>query len=234
MRFKSTKCRSCWQKSMMVDRMDMLEILETGKFTLREIAEKYGLTRERVRQIWKKNMGNGYDRHYRVLSKIKKEKYEKFLNTIKFVCLRCKKKVANREKYSQVYCSVCRKQMRMTGTRRNYRIIRVCGSCGKDFSPWFPFNSPSQRARTKGGRFCSMKCYIESPDFKNMQRMKPKKFTEEKIIGLVCNFLDKNSRLPKFSEINSRNLGVSNMTIYNYFGSLPELWNKALLKHFET
>ena len=207
----------------------MLLMLGTGKYTLEEVANKYDLTRERIRQIWKKNTGRGYDRYQKYRRQIKEEKEQEFLDSVKYICLRCGKEVTHRESWGSVYCFDCRQTMLRGGTR-NYRVSKTCLSCSKKFHPWTNANSPSVVNYSKAGQFCSRDCYRKSPAFFGGW-LNLKRFSEEKIIDLVCKFIDKEGRLPKYLEITSKEVGVSNSTLYKYFSSIPELWKKAMIEH---
>lgn len=231
------RCRVCAGRNTqrkfgrIVDRTDMLEMLESGRYTLVEVGIKFGVTRERVRQVWKNNMNNmgvGYKKHRQFLGVLRDEKEQKYLDSFSYICLQCKKEVTHREKYGWVYCKSCRESLLHT-SRRNYRVIRVCPTCNKEFSPWNNYSAPSLSGR-RTGRFCSIDCYVKSPQFRDMQHNRNKKFTRENIIDLVCEFITKNGRIPKWKEFSKKGLGVSNGTIYKYFPSVGELWKEAYLK----
>ena len=231
----ASRCRSCAGKETAeklgysVDRTKMFAILETGEYTLEQVSKQFGLSRQRVNQIWKKNKGFGYRKHIEVVRDLREQRREKFLDSIFYVCLRCKREVSyreNRVRPGWVYCKDCRDIMD-NSTYRNYRIVKVCQTCGKDFHPFNNYKSPSSRNKSI---FCSMKCYFNSPDFRTNLSGVPRIYTKEKIVDIVSEFIKKNNRLPGYREINTKDLGVSNGTIYRYFDHLGELWNKAYLK----
>ena len=231
----ASRCRSCTAKEVAkklgysTDRTEMLAILETGKYTLEQVSRQFGLSRQRVNQIWKKNMGSGYHKRIERSGKIRSERREKFLDSIFYVCLKCKKEVSyreNRVRPGWVYCKDCRDLLN-NSTYRNYRIVKVCQTCGRDFHPFSNYKSPSSRNKSI---FCSMKCYFNSPVFLMHMRGVAKKFDKEKLIDITCEFIKKNNRVPRFKEVNTRDLGFSNGTVYRNFKNLGELWNKAYLK----
>lgn len=141
----------------------LLKESATGNFTLEQLGEKYGVTRERIRQIYKKATGLPY-RTFILTQRIKRE--ELYNKKVKFICGNCEITVLykdDKRSGASKYCKECRKLE--TGEIANVDLKRwhVCKTCGISFHPKFR-GIKSGKSKYKG-YFCSAKCYFKSPKF---------------------------------------------------------------------
>ena len=84
----------------------ILEELKQGEYSLQEIGNHFGLSRERIRQIWVEKIGGSYDLH----NKYKKQFKERQRQTIRFICPGCKTPVTfEQARWSTKYCKSCAK-----------------------------------------------------------------------------------------------------------------------------
>lgn len=137
----------------------IVQQLDSGNYTLQSIGTKYGLTRERIRQIYNANSKKHYSgvlcRRRDERSKKMKKISEEILNLIKFKCVACGKSVTYAEgKYKRIFCVSCKLIVRKN---RNPKVICKCETCGKNFHPFRNAFSPNIRIKSK---FCSQKCYL--------------------------------------------------------------------------
>jgi len=135
-------------------RKTIVSLMETGEFTLREVGEVFGITRERVRQVYFEETGKRAAplRKARTRRKIKER-----LNEIRFHCRGCGKPVKRKDGYRKWwYCKECSRIM--MAKRRDIRVVRYCKMCGASFYPHLNFKAPSIRTRSRTGIFCSREC----------------------------------------------------------------------------
>lgn len=133
----------------------MVKELESAN--LREVGEKYDLTGERVRQIYKKVKGVPYtglftkklDKKARV--KARHERIE--ANKVKFVCS-CGTPVKNKDGKLQKYCRKCR--LKTTVGNRDMKHTLICELCKKTYNPLKP---RTYGAGTYNHDFCTRKHY---------------------------------------------------------------------------
>jgi DNA-directed RNA polymerase subunit RPC12/RpoP len=217
----ASRCKSCAVKLLVKERPEMIKMIKTGKYTLEEIGEVFGVTRERVRQIWKKKTGKPYKNHIEYASRIRKEAEQAKLMEVKFICLSCKKPVLRSVKLKRSYCNDCAEAYSHT-TRRNFRIWHTCRGCGIKFHPWSNFASLSQG---RGGLYHSIQCYLKSRDY----TIRESTYTEEKVIEKLFMFIKENDRVPTHEELLRGRADVSVNTIYKYVHSIPLAVNRALL-----
>ena len=144
---------------------NLLADAATGTYTLQEIGEKYGISRERVRQVWKRAKGYGFDAHRLRLKHLWELSHEEHLKEIKFVCTGCEKPITFKEGFHKSkYCNDCR----ILYTTINIDLSRwhICKTCGIKFRPKVRFahhrNPKTYHGRYRG-YFCSKKCYFGSP-----------------------------------------------------------------------
>jgi CRISPR/Cas system CSM-associated protein Csm2 small subunit len=134
---------------------EMIKMYDSGEYTLQAIASKYHISRERVRQIYKRITGKPSD-IYRATQRYEKitakEKHDK---KIKFHCALCHTPVTYGEKSKRLYCGECRATMLIS--QRDATRTSICKACGASFHP---FRYLSGNTKAKGvGLFCSMACY---------------------------------------------------------------------------
>lgn len=116
--------------------------------TLQSIADAYGITRERVRQIVNGVLGFDYGK-----AKGRLRKISPYLK-----CKWCGGQLGQ-GRIKTKFCSVrCRENFQ----KYDWKNLKKCEQCGDKFYP--PRNWESMREGLR--RFCSMKCYMESETFK--------------------------------------------------------------------
>ena len=143
-------------KTRFVDTEDrntyIVNTLLRGNYTLQKVADDVGLTRERIRQIYKKETGRRYvDRRikHRKDSIIAKLKY---LEAVKFDCVYCGQPVIRRDAGSSTkFCPDCRVATLM-GSARDINKIVVCKYCKVEYHPY-------RNWRHQGSSYCSRECY---------------------------------------------------------------------------
>lgn len=113
----------------------MAELIHEGK-TLEEVGKLFGLTRERVRQIFNATTGNNVmaTRKALLICKLCGKKFKTFYSQKEFCCIQCK----------------------TLFDKFDYSKMITCIKCGGGFYPHR--NWKQTRAVNK---YCSMKCYIE-------------------------------------------------------------------------
>lgn len=131
---------------------EIIERIETGDYTLQEVGDWAGITRERVRQIVKMKTGN--PAQYR----LKKERMERQERErveglqVGFYCLACGVAVKNAERDGhQCYCVEC---SRIRKSSRIPHIYLKCKICGKLYHP----NSRYRNTDMMDSNTCSSAC----------------------------------------------------------------------------
>lgn len=128
----------------------IVEMMKLGEFTLQEIGDMYGVSRERIRQIYKRHTGEGYRLR---LTNEQKHKLEE-LNSVAFNCVECGNPEHNDIKEEYKICRECRRKYRKE--QRNPYILKKCSYCGDNFHP-FRNRGPKQR-----NMFCSIRCHWDN------------------------------------------------------------------------
>lgn len=128
---------------------NIVRLMELGEFTLQDIGDMYGVTRERVRQIYHKHTGHGYKQ--RMINR--QEKLQEILSIPAFNCVECGNPEYTPIKQEYKLCRDCRRKYRKQ--ERLPWVLFSCDNCGTKFHPF--------RNRPKGeeSKFCSIKCYME-------------------------------------------------------------------------
>jgi len=146
-------------EAKIADRELVLRLCRSGQFTLAEIGKMCGgITRERVRQIYKKMTGSPYRVHINAIRARNAAKKEKYLDSVSFHCQRCKRPVLHRGrtrggKKFCLECSHLRKSKQL-----NLNITNICKTCYMPFHP-HP-GTPNQKYHNRN-------CYLQSRTFKN-------------------------------------------------------------------
>jgi len=136
--------------------------------TLREVGEALNLTRERVRQIFKKSTGKRWGRTRRLFGEIKRnERVAKLLTEVYGECPQCGKGLT-RVEVGRVQ-RFCTEKCRGLWFRRNRSKLNICDNCGKKFHPFRCTGFPSQRGT---GAYCSRECYQHHKPVWNGTRQK--------------------------------------------------------------
>lgn len=163
----SRKCPSCgdWTTDAYEKKYRILEgsrneaILkdcESRDFTLEQMGEKYRVTRERIRQIYKQMTGKKYQLRNEKKREIKAQKREEWLDSVSFNCTACGKSVTHRGA-GYKYCNDCWK-IRLS--QRNPNLWKICFQCLIKFHPYYHYNSQGV-----ANKFCSKECYGRSDLF---------------------------------------------------------------------
>lgn len=132
--------------------------MKTGLYTLEQLGEEYGVSRERIRQIYLTQTGEtGSTYRLLYLRKLQEARKEEKGKQIKFSCAGCGKEATYTEAHHKSkYCVTCHKIRKEKGIRLTEK--KLCYNCGITFSPHANYNSPSQRAR---GIYHNHNCYMD-------------------------------------------------------------------------
>jgi len=119
----------------------VLKMLLTEKYTMREVGEHFGITKQRVSQMYYKEFGKMYLPRKK---EITEKKHQMFLNTISYYCEACHTAVYERDKREidghhkgpfSKYCRTC-SEISM-GEHRDPKKICICKQCGIPFYPHY-------------------------------------------------------------------------------------------------
>ena len=131
----------------------IVRLLNSGRYTLQEIGNKYNISRERVRKIYADETGKPYQLRRNFESRLKQALIKKKELSVKFICAGCHKPAT----YSEVsrrkkLCSNCHDLL--IKQHRNPYIVAQCAVCGVKFHPFRDL----QYHRKSKKLFCSNKC----------------------------------------------------------------------------
>lgn len=134
----------------------IIEKLDSGRYTLKRLGEEYGITRERVRQIYKREMGRSHHekrseflKHQSHLYRLRIIREKK--KHVRFLCKECGKPVTEiDDKRLIATCRSCSRKYRKT--ERIPEKITICLFCHKEFHPYR--GTPHQK-------FCTKQCYFD-------------------------------------------------------------------------
>jgi len=116
------------------------------------VGDELGISRERVRQIFKKETKKDWGAVKRAR---KRWEEEKRLDSVAFSCRQCKTDMTYRDKKGRrVFCS---RKCHTEYYERDRTVTNTCEKCSKEFHPYRYLGSKSQRYV---GRFCSHECYL--------------------------------------------------------------------------
>lgn len=133
---------------------EIVRLMMTANYTLDQVGQVFGISRERVRQILKRTTGKGA-MHYRTIRS--KRKRTRWLNQILFNCAGCGKVVKRKDgSHKKKFCQACRDIQVLE--QRDPILVHVCEVCGESFHP---YRNVRYIPKCKG-RFCSMVCYIKN------------------------------------------------------------------------
>lgn len=120
---------------------EIIRMLNLGN-TLQKVGDKYGITRERVRQIYFKFVGKSNSLSKRENRRIAMEAEQK---KTAFVCQICGKDITYKErKGAQRFCKECFPGVRRFNHEPRVGFTVICSGCGIKFSP-----TRSQYGRTQ-------------------------------------------------------------------------------------
>lgn len=149
---------------------DLMKMANENKYTLQQLGDVFGITRERVRQIYKKLTGKSYgvERRKKILSlsDIAAQQNLKRLEEPK-ICPACKKEYFPRTLHQKM-CLDCR--LLIKGNRDPYTWCK-CLYCGKDFHPIRTWRFvPALK-----NKYCSQEHYMLSDQYQeNISKRKVK------------------------------------------------------------
>lgn len=187
------------------DYSELIEEAKTGLFTLQQLGDKWHITRERVRQIYKDRTGKAFTVNLDHKRQEREIAHQARLDSFHFNCRYCEKPVTYQEG-GWLWCRNCRQNKNKV---RDPRIIKICQQCGKEFHP----------SRTAKPIFCSRECYRKSDNYH--KRFIPTDF----MLAKIGEYIKENGRLPLMSEY--KNLGFSHATLFK-----RKITQTFLFKHF--
>jgi DNA-directed RNA polymerase subunit RPC12/RpoP len=132
---------------------EIMAMASYGTFTLQQIGDEFGLTRERVRQIW---VGLANQSWKELRHKAREDRRNKLLDRTKFLCRACGKKVTYREPYRRWLCAKCWGIIKIE--QRDPYTTLACDYCSLQFHP-LRVRKYSRKISGKYGNFCTAKCY---------------------------------------------------------------------------
>ena len=152
----------------------IVSMLDTGDYTLEAVGKVVGLTRERVRQIYKRQTGNSYGRKYGLKRvELRKEKFKESLKEFKFNCKGCKKPVTKGEaSHKSQFCIACHNIWAIDN--RDPKVTKVCIGCGIKFNPL-----RNWKFAGGGNKFHSLRCYLDFMKKNNLSTYTIRKYFEE-------------------------------------------------------
>jgi|SRR3990167_717704 len=200
---------------------DIVALLETSHYTLKEIGLRYNLSRERIRQIYHHATGHGFIIHIQTVYTKRTElaKKRKLIrdNSLKFNCNACKKPVLYKEGHRlHKLCRDCSYLSKKLG--RDVYVTKICLVCKTSFHPYRNMRAPSSHSK---GIYCNHKCYSLS----GAKRGQYKKYSDEFLIKKLKQFLKQKKRLPKENDF--KNKHPSRRVYYYRFGPT---WHNVLRK----
>lgn len=117
--------------------------------TLAEIAERNGISRERVRQVLLDNTGlsaGDIRRYWNAWD----------LSDIRFFCKGCRRRVSELAARGHNFHKFCSNECRNKYNMRDHHTVLGCDNCGTEYHPW------RSRAFTDFKKnFCTKDCYME-------------------------------------------------------------------------
>lgn len=161
---KTQRCPECrgllriWSRNRysrtMIRNQEIIRRLTMEDITLQELGEEYGLTRERIRQIYERTTGKDYgDIVQKRRERIKTERIILESKPREKRCPGCQKLYIITNNVC-IYCSACHLIARQ-GRKPN--VLKNCLVCEKEFHPFKNVSSMSQQTFNRG-RFCSRTC----------------------------------------------------------------------------
>lgn len=131
----------------------IVDCLSTQTKTVKELTAEFGISRERVCQIYSKVTGLPRGS----LVKIKQHHNDM---SVRFVCLGCSIPVTVKEgKYLHKYCKDCHKISQTSN--RMLRLTFTCTHCGKKYHPLSISARNLAKKKKRLGNFCTFKCYTD-------------------------------------------------------------------------
>lgn len=183
---------------------NIVEMIEGGN-TLQEVGTKLNLSRERVRQIYKRQTGHGTQS----FRDIQNERLK-----IEKICEYCSS-IFRTKLDSQTYCSyICRNEAAFY----RHNALKICKTCNLGYL------TPAKRPAT----YCSQQCYGRyiGKTFGIKQ-----KYSDEYLINLLRDWTIKNKRIPSTWDVIKDSGSMPNyMTFRKRFGTWEDVMKIAGLE----
>lgn len=127
--------------------------LDAGTESIVTLGNKYGVTRERISQIYYTLTGKKRGTLKTHRKELRNSVKEEALNSYKFTCAGCGKDVSHREgHYKRKFCLDCHELSQ--NKKRSLETTYECTTCKKQYHPF-----TNSRHSRKSGYFCSLICY---------------------------------------------------------------------------
>lgn len=141
----------------------LVKLALTGVYSLKDLSNMFDITRERVRQIYKKATGKKFTVRLEARRNLRKARLARLLNLVAFNCKACKRPVRYGEKSKRkVLCNEC--NYRSSVQQIAIYNVCTCDNCGKEYNPKRTVLRQHKQAQKEGkslGTFCTTKCYRE-------------------------------------------------------------------------
>lgn len=124
-------------------------LLDSGDYTLEQVGKIFGVSRERIRQIYRRATGKKTRERINKKTEIRKKRLEKEGAETKFICDGCGKKSPKKDS-GKMFCLDCRK---ISKGGKDPRIKLTCKRCGKIYNP-----SRSYPYLKYESKYCGKKC----------------------------------------------------------------------------
>ena len=158
------KCLNCgkmryeriYKQPMQERNEELVRLVDTGDFTLKEIGNKFGITKERVRQRYKISTGKPCRIRIKKIIEARNKLKNEHLEEIAFYCNNCHLPIKFKDKKRKSkYCKECGILNKKKGICLS--LLLKCDNCGKEYNP----NRSSIVANKFKHHFCTRKCYFE-------------------------------------------------------------------------
>lgn len=142
----------------------LVELYDSGLYTLEQVGGMFDISRERVRQIYKRETGKSATIRRETKKKVEEIRRQKSLNLVAFKCGACGKPVTHREKGRRhSLCESCNylQNVKQVAIYTTY----VCDGCGVSYHPkrtsisYAPTNH--KKEYYPGKHFHTQECYWE-------------------------------------------------------------------------
>lgn len=131
----------------------IVELLHTGELTVREVAERTGVSRGKVSDVFKRVTGESYRSFKANLKKVEDEATQ---NAVKYQCSACGKPVTEADAKISL-CKKCHHLQKVEG--RLPHVLVPCAGCGVEFHP---FRGIYYAKRKNKKYYHSRKCFLKS------------------------------------------------------------------------
>jgi hypothetical protein len=187
---------------------EIVQKANTGLYTLEMLGDVYGLTRERIRQIYTGITGKPYREHLKYAKRQHKIKITAQKKLVKYYCSVCGKGVTFGKAYHGTkLCAGCRKRMR---TQQRCPTLVKCDNCGVMYYPRRASYFLRNNGRIKH-QFHNRECYGE---LQSKIRTDPNTAIRNKEIIEKINSLSGTMRKYKIYALVGKEYGLATHTVY--------------------